>query len=163
MGYLRDLGLSLLAAEVYVHAGPLARWIVGKAIARLPAEERERRGEEWLADFEDMPGAIEKLSWAIGCHRAATITNWRAWRAAHPHPVLSTLKEWNTRVDAMPPLRRFIFLSGGGGLGGTIQVILESKMGWPGFAAFVGGLVCSIGYLTYLIFRRRPGTSPPMR
>lgn len=83
MGYLRDLGLGLLAAEVYVHAAPLARWIVERAIARLPAEERERRHGEWLADLNDMPGAIEKLFWALGCHWAATVTNVSTWRSAH--------------------------------------------------------------------------------
>jgi hypothetical protein len=53
MGYLRDLMIgaagSLIAAEAYVHADPLARWIVERAIARLHAEERERRREELRA------------------------------------------------------------------------------------------------------------------
>jgi hypothetical protein len=86
MGYLRDLVIgaagSLIAAEAYVHADPLARWIIERAIARLPIEEREGRHEEWLADLNDMTGVIEKLFWALGCHWAATVTNVSAWRTA---------------------------------------------------------------------------------
>jgi hypothetical protein len=86
MGYLRDLMIgaagSLIAAEAYVHAHRLARWIVERAIARLPAEERERRREEWLADLNDMIGMFEKLLWALGCYWAATVTNVSAWRIA---------------------------------------------------------------------------------
>jgi hypothetical protein len=87
MGYLRDLLIgaagSLIAAEAYVHAHPLARWIVERAIARLPAEERERWREAWLADLNEMIGVIEKLFWALGCYWAATVTNVSAWRTAH--------------------------------------------------------------------------------
>ena len=83
MGYLRDLLIgaagSLIAAEAYVPAEPLARWIIKRAIARLPAEGRARRQEKWRADLNDMTGVIEKLFWALGCHWAATVTNMSAW------------------------------------------------------------------------------------
>jgi hypothetical protein len=79
MGYLIDIAVgaagSLLAAEVYVHAEPVARWLIRKAAARVPERDRERRQEEWLADLNDMPGAVQKLLWGVGCHWAATVAN----------------------------------------------------------------------------------------
>jgi hypothetical protein len=81
MGYVTDILIgaagSLVAAEIYVHAERIARWLTKKAVARLPPEDRERRLEEWTADLEDMPGAVTKLSWAVGCHWAATAANLR--------------------------------------------------------------------------------------
>jgi len=38
MGYLRGPGLSPLATEIYVHAGPLAHWVIENAGARLASE-----------------------------------------------------------------------------------------------------------------------------
>jgi hypothetical protein len=81
MGYLTDILMgaagSFVAAEIYVHAECIAHWLTKKAAARLSPEDRERRLEEWTADLEDMPGAVTKLSWAIGCHWAATVANLR--------------------------------------------------------------------------------------
>ncbi len=161
MGFLRDLGLGLLAAEVYVHASPLARWIVERAIAHLPSEERERRREEWLADLDDMPDAVEKLLWALGCVQAATVTSFWAWRTAHPHLVRSTIERWNDRVNALPMRRRVLVLFFGGSIlggiiGATIDASLETDLVSPGFAMFLGVNTGAISYLTYLIFR--PGS-----
>jgi hypothetical protein len=173
MGYLRDLGLGLLATEIYVHASPLARWIVAGAVARLPDEERERRREEWLADLDDMPGAIEKLLWALGCHWAATVTNVQAWRGSHPHGVRATIERWNNWINALP-LRKRIFVTlllfvGGGVLGGSGDVMFEGTWGacacylvgtswWRDFILhaailYVAGNVA--GAITYLIYRLR--------
>jgi hypothetical protein len=76
---LVGVATGLVAAEIYAHAEPAARWLVRMAAARLPNDERERRQEEWLADLDNMPGAIEKLGWGAGCHWAATLANTRIW------------------------------------------------------------------------------------
>lgn len=85
MGYLIDIligaGGSLIAKELWSNADPVSQWLVRKAVQRLPIEERERRLEEWAADVHDMPSAFGKLSWAVGCHWAATIANAPAWQA----------------------------------------------------------------------------------
>lgn len=84
MGYVSDLILgivgNLIAAELYVHADPIARWIVSRSVTRLPADERERRLEEWLADLNDRPG-LGKLAWALGCVWTASTTHAGVWRA----------------------------------------------------------------------------------
>lgn len=84
MGYLVEILLgaagSLVAAEIWSHSELMARWLVRKAVQRLPAEDQARCEEEWLADLQDMPGALRKLSWAGGCHWSATVTNVHAWR-----------------------------------------------------------------------------------
>ncbi len=58
MGYVTDILIgaagSLVAAEIYVHAERMARWLTKKAAARLSS----RGLEEWMADLEDMPGAV---------------------------------------------------------------------------------------------------------
>src|SRR6266849_4620298 len=73
MGYLR---IDILIADA------ASQWLVRKAAQRLPRSKRERRLVEWLADLHDMPSAFAKLSWAVGCHWAATVANVHSWRAA---------------------------------------------------------------------------------
>jgi hypothetical protein len=79
MGYLIDILIgvagSLVAAELWARADLMAQWLVRGAVRRLPRNKRERRLEEWLADLHDVPSAFGKLSWAIGCHWAATVAN----------------------------------------------------------------------------------------
>jgi hypothetical protein len=85
MGYLIDIligaAASLVAKELWSDADPASQLLVRKAVQRLPEEDRERFGEEWLADLHDVPGAFGKLLWASGCHWAATLVNVRAWQS----------------------------------------------------------------------------------
>jgi hypothetical protein len=75
VGYLIDVAIgaagSLLAAEIWSHAEPLARWLVRRAVRRLPEAQRERRQEEWLAHLEETPGAVRKLLHGVGCWSGA--------------------------------------------------------------------------------------------
>jgi hypothetical protein len=84
MGYLVDILVgtagSLVAAELWSNSDVAAKWLIRGAVRRLPRGERERRSEEWLADLREMPGALRKLSWAVGCHWAATVSNVHVWR-----------------------------------------------------------------------------------
>jgi hypothetical protein len=86
MGYLINILVgaigSLLAAEVWASKDRASQWLVQKAVDRLPVEEHVRRRDEWLSDLHDMPGAFQKLSWAVGCHWAVTVANARHWRLA---------------------------------------------------------------------------------
>jgi hypothetical protein len=75
MGYLTELLVgaagSLIAAEVWVHADPASRWLIKRAVRRLPEDQQERRLEEWLAGLDEFPGAIRKLLHAFGCWTGA--------------------------------------------------------------------------------------------
>jgi hypothetical protein len=75
VGYLGEIALgacgSLLAAEVWAHADPLSRWLIRRAVLRIPEEQRARLEEEWLAHLEETPGAVRKLLHAIGCWSGA--------------------------------------------------------------------------------------------
>jgi hypothetical protein len=129
MGYLIELligvGGSLLAAEAFAHADPVSRWLVNRAAARLSDEgERERRREEWLADLNDMPGAMRKLLWCMGCHWAAIVANRQASRgqlltanAPQPKPI-GAESERPRRVGYAPwvPLWLRILIAGAMGL-----------------------------------------------
>jgi hypothetical protein len=53
------------------HAEPLARWIIEKAVKRLPAGDCDRFREEWLAHLDETPGTLRKLWHAFGCHLGA--------------------------------------------------------------------------------------------
>ena len=45
---------SLLASELYAWSPRLVRWLVARAVARLPDAERDRYREEWSAHVEDV-------------------------------------------------------------------------------------------------------------
>jgi len=75
MGYLIDMIIGaasrIVAGELSAHVEPLARWIIGKSVKRLPAHERDRFYEEWLAHLHETPGALRKLWHAVGCQIAS--------------------------------------------------------------------------------------------
>src|SRR5260370_42159638 len=75
MGYLIDIVVgtagSLLAAEIYCRADPVSRGWIRRAVARLPAEQRALREEEWFAHLQETPGAVGKLLHGIGCWSGA--------------------------------------------------------------------------------------------
>ncbi len=59
---------NLIANELYDCAPSFARWLIGRALARLPESERERCREEWYADNDGWPGGkLGKVKHAIGC------------------------------------------------------------------------------------------------
>jgi hypothetical protein len=58
---------SILAYEICAHADPVARWLIIRAVARLPEPQRNVRLEEWLAHLNETPGAIRKLLHGVGC------------------------------------------------------------------------------------------------
>ncbi len=58
---------GIVTAELIAYAEPIARWIIGKAVERLPLDNRDRFREEWLAHLDETPGALRKLWHATGC------------------------------------------------------------------------------------------------
>jgi hypothetical protein len=76
MGYLIDIMVGaisrILTGELSAHMEPMARWIIGKATDVLPADDRDRFREEWLAHLDETPGTLRKLWHAVGCYLGAT-------------------------------------------------------------------------------------------
>jgi hypothetical protein len=57
---------AMAGAQANASAPAVARWIVRRAVLRLPPELRERYTEQWLADLQDIPGPLAKLWTAVG-------------------------------------------------------------------------------------------------
>jgi hypothetical protein len=76
MGYVIDILIGavsrIVTGELSAHVEPMARWIIGKAVERLPAEDRDRFREEWVAHLGEIPGTVRKLGHALGCYIGAT-------------------------------------------------------------------------------------------
>jgi hypothetical protein len=76
MGYLIDILIGVISGivtgELSAHVEPMARWIIGKAVERLPADDRDRFREEWVAHLDEIPGTVRKLGHALGCYIGAT-------------------------------------------------------------------------------------------
>jgi hypothetical protein len=72
MGYLIDIPIGaasrMVTGELSAHVEPMARWIIGKAVQRFPANDRNRFREEWLAHLDETPGTLRKLWHAVGCY-----------------------------------------------------------------------------------------------
>jgi hypothetical protein len=62
---------SRLTGELSAHVEPMARWIIGRAVERLPTDDRDRFREEWFAHLDETPGTLRKLWHAVGCHLGA--------------------------------------------------------------------------------------------
>jgi hypothetical protein len=62
----RLLVLPLLQNELVGLCEWLARWLVQRAVQRLPAQEQARWAEEWLADLATFPTTLTRLGWAAG-------------------------------------------------------------------------------------------------
>jgi hypothetical protein len=87
MGYHILIGAAsrVATSELSAHAEPMARWIIGKAAQRLPADDRDRFCEEWLAHLDETPGTLRKFWHAVGCHLGAIKI--AAVLAQQPRPV----------------------------------------------------------------------------
>jgi hypothetical protein len=61
----------IITGELGARMEPLARWAIHKAVERLPADDRERFREEWLAHLHQLAGGPAKLLHAFGCYLGA--------------------------------------------------------------------------------------------
>lgn len=57
---------ALLAEQAKASSPGIAKWIVMRAVRRVPVELRERLEEEWLAVIEGTPGPVAKIWIAVG-------------------------------------------------------------------------------------------------
>ena len=68
MEILIGLLMNVLGADLYDRCPRLARWIVRKAIARLPDDRRAEYNETWNAHLLlDCDTKLDQLRFAIGC------------------------------------------------------------------------------------------------
>jgi hypothetical protein len=67
---LKEVGIAVAAGiittEVLEWSDFAARWLMDKAVSRLPGHLRERYMEEWAADLGDFPGNLAKIIRAAG-------------------------------------------------------------------------------------------------
>jgi squalene synthase HpnD len=61
---------NMAASEFYDRSSEFARWIVRRALSQIPAKDRQRLEEEWLADIGDYPGKLSQVVRACGIFRA---------------------------------------------------------------------------------------------
>jgi hypothetical protein len=71
LGVFGSIFLHILAFDIHEHAPALATRLVRLAVGLLPATQRERYQEEWLAHLVEVPGVLAKFAHALGCLRAA--------------------------------------------------------------------------------------------
>jgi hypothetical protein len=97
MGYLIDILVGavsrIVTGELGAHAEPLARLLIERAVKRLPADDRDRFREEWLAHLEETPGTLRKLWHAAGCHFGAAKVAGVVGRQTKRRPVFLIGKE----------------------------------------------------------------------
>jgi hypothetical protein len=56
----------VIEAELIAWCRPLQRWLIRKAAAPLPKQERDRYIEEWYRELEELPnGPVTRLSWVL--------------------------------------------------------------------------------------------------
>jgi hypothetical protein len=65
---LLGVAVSLAAAEIVAYAPYITRWLINRAVLKLPEKDKERFSEEWLAHAECLPGSISKLRHGAGCY-----------------------------------------------------------------------------------------------
>jgi hypothetical protein len=56
----------VIEAELIAWSRPLQRWLLRRAAAPLPKEQRTRYIEEWYRELEELPnGPVTRLSWVL--------------------------------------------------------------------------------------------------
>jgi hypothetical protein len=61
-------GLFAAVSELNDRATGLARWLIARAVAKLPIDAQERYREEWIAHLNDCDGNIGRFFHAIGVY-----------------------------------------------------------------------------------------------
>lgn len=81
-GILIGAVASAVLGELLHVAGPVSRWIVRRASAYLPADRRDDRREEWLAELEHLGTRLHlaRVIRAYGFWLAGVHIGWRARR-----------------------------------------------------------------------------------
>jgi hypothetical protein len=66
LGVWRLVVLPLLQNEVVGWCEWLTRWLLRRAVRRLPDTAQARWEEEWRSDLENLPTTLARLGWALG-------------------------------------------------------------------------------------------------
>ena len=120
MELLIGLVLAVLAAliveEIHANSTSVARWLILRAVRRLPEQERERFHEEWTAHLNDAETVFRKLWHAIGCVCAALRIATAIRRRRRDPLVLAQLKvlKWVLRLRMLPNFARLVALGAPG-------------------------------------------------
>jgi hypothetical protein len=60
------LAAVVIEAELIAWFRPLQRWLIRRAAAPLPKQQRDRYIEEWYRELEELPeGPLTRLSWVL--------------------------------------------------------------------------------------------------
>jgi len=65
------LALNILANDLYDRCPRVARWLIDRAVARLPSDTQDRFYEEWTAHLLDCPTKLDQVRHALGVWWAA--------------------------------------------------------------------------------------------
>jgi hypothetical protein len=63
--------IHLCASELWCHCPGIAKWLIARAVEQLPAEDRARYAEEWLAHANECTGNLSKIRHALECFISA--------------------------------------------------------------------------------------------
>jgi hypothetical protein len=59
--------IGIITAEIIAYAPSIARWLIKRAVLKLPEPERDRYLEEWLSHAQELPGNLTKVLHALSC------------------------------------------------------------------------------------------------
>jgi len=97
---------SLAAAEFYANGPRIAKWLISRAVLRLPDNARDRYQEEWEAHSAELPGSMAKLQHALGCRfRASAVARALAGPKALGEDelrILETILAYYMRIRSVP-------------------------------------------------------------
>lgn len=68
MELLIGLLMNVLGNDLYDRCPRLAKWIIRKAVARLPEEKRAEYEEAWLAHLADCETKVDQVRHALGVY-----------------------------------------------------------------------------------------------
>lgn len=89
------IAVGLATAEILAYAPRISRWLVNRAVRKLPEADRDRYREEWLAHADELPGHLTKLLHALDCELrgAIRIAKLRAGPSASESAVRRIIRE----------------------------------------------------------------------
>lgn len=68
MELLIGLFMNILGNDLYDRCPRLAKWIIGKAVARLPEDKRSEYEEAWLSHLIDCETKVDQVRHAVGAY-----------------------------------------------------------------------------------------------
>ena len=85
MDLLIGLLMNVLGNDLYDRCPRLAKWIIAKAVARLPEDKRAEYQEAWLSHLADCETKVDQVRHAIGVYWSVGGIVHAAPRAKRPY------------------------------------------------------------------------------